>query len=250
MRFQDRVVFITGAGSGIGRATARRVASEGALVAVVDRDEEHAAEVAQEIGTGRALALGVDVGDEVQVRDAVSRTCSEFGGIHHVVTSAGIFVMDDLAELADVTLDTFVNVLQVNLVGTFLAIRESLPALVAAGDGSIVTIASTAAIRGHGRGAGYTASKGGVTALTRLLAVEYGPRGVRANCICPGAVDTPMTGGFWSSAEAQAGIKASHPLGKVAQPEEIAATAAFLLSTDASHMTGTVTTVDGGVTIA
>ena len=123
-----------------------------------------------------------------------------------VVTAAGIFHGPDLKPAHEVSVDDFVHVLRVNLVGTFAVIAHALPSLVDGG-GSIVTIASTAAIRGHGYGAGYTASKGGVDALTRLLAVQYGAQGVRANCICPGGVDTPMTGGTFATPEAQARAK-------------------------------------------
>jgi NAD(P)-dependent dehydrogenase (short-subunit alcohol dehydrogenase family) len=113
---------------------------------------------------------------------------------------------------------------------------------------SIVTIASTAGLRGHGYGSGYTASKGGVVALTRLVAVQYGPRGVRANCICPGAVDTPMTGGVWDTDESRARMKREVPLGVVAQAADIGSVAGFLLSPDAHHLTGQVMAVDGGST--
>jgi len=140
-------------------------------------------------------------------------------------------------------------VLQVNLVGTFAIIRHALPMLVAGG-GSIVTIASTAAIRGHGYGAGYTASKGGVDALTRLLAVQYGPQDVRANCICPGGVDTPMTAGTFATDEAKARAKRRVPLGRYAQPEDIGDVATFLLSDDARYLTGQTFPVEGGATIA
>jgi NAD(P)-dependent dehydrogenase (short-subunit alcohol dehydrogenase family) len=118
------------------------------------------------------------------------------------------------------------------------------------GGGAIVTIASTAAIRGHGYGAGYTASKGGVDALTRLLAVQYGAQNVRANCICPGGVDTPMTGGTFATDEAKARAKRLIPLGHYAQAEDIADVAMFLLSDDARYVTGQTIPVEGGATIA
>jgi NAD(P)-dependent dehydrogenase (short-subunit alcohol dehydrogenase family) len=197
------------------------------------------------------VAVG-DVGDEDAVAEAVARAVGAFGRLDGVVTSAGIFAGDDLQPLEDVTLDTFLSVLRVNLAGTFLAIKHALPHLKRDDGeqaGSVVTIASTAAIRGHGFGAGYTASKGGVAALTRLVAVQGGPQGVRANCICPGGVDTPMTAGSWRTDEARARMKRAVPLGRVAQGEDIASVAAFLLSDDARYVTGQVFAVDGGATV-
>jgi NAD(P)-dependent dehydrogenase (short-subunit alcohol dehydrogenase family) len=136
-------------------------------------------------------------------------------------------------------------VLAVNLGGTFSTIKHAIPQLVDGG-GAIVTIASTAALRGHGFGAGYTASKGGVDALTRLLAVQYGERGVRANCVCPGGVDTPMTGGAFSTPEAVERARRSIPLGRYAQADDIADVVAFLLSDDARYLTGQTIAVEGG----
>ena len=147
---------------------------------------------------GTASAYACDVSDDAEVTRTVAAANDELGRISGVVTAAGIFHGPDLRPAHEVSVDDFIAVLQVNLVGTFAVIKHALPHLVDGG-GAIVTIASTAAIRGHGFGAGYTASKGGVDALTRLLAVQYGPHGVRANCICPGGVDTPMTGGTFST---------------------------------------------------
>jgi NAD(P)-dependent dehydrogenase (short-subunit alcohol dehydrogenase family) len=173
---------------------------------------------------------------------------SAFGGLDGVVTSAGIFHGPDLSPIAEVTLETFMGVLAVNLAGTFLAVKHALPHLERSGHGSVVTIASTAALRGHGYGAGYTASKGGVAAFTRLVAVQCGPQQVRANCICPGGVDTPMTGGVWQGEEAEARIRRTVPLGRVAQADDIADVAVFLLSDSARHVTGQTIAVDGGAT--
>jgi NAD(P)-dependent dehydrogenase (short-subunit alcohol dehydrogenase family) len=237
-------VLVTGAASGIGEATCRRLAAEGANVALVDRDAERLAAVAASLG-GRAVGLTADVGDEAQVRAAVARAAEELGGLAGVVTSAGIFHPGDLQLLGSVELATFERTLRVNLTGTFLAVRYALPHLVAS-RGAIVTIASTAALRGHGRGAGYTASKGGVVALTRLLAFQYGEQGVRANCVCPGATDTPMTGGVYRTPEMAERMRREIPLGRVADPHEIADVACFLLSDDAAHVSGQVIAVDGG----
>jgi len=245
------VVIISGGGSGIGRATATRAAGEGAAVAVVDLHAEHAEETAATIRAagGRASAHPCDVGDDAAVSAAVDAAASGLGRITGVVTAAGIFHGPDLQPAHQVSVDDFVTVLRVNLVGTFAVIKHALPYLVDGG-GAIVTIASTAAIRGHGFGAGYTASKGGVDALTRLLAVQYGKHGVRANCICPGGVDTPMTGGTFATPEAVERAKRTVPIGHHAQPEDIGDVAVFLLTDDARHLTGVTLPVEGGATIA
>jgi NAD(P)-dependent dehydrogenase (short-subunit alcohol dehydrogenase family) len=198
---------------------------------------------------GAAGAYPCDVSDDAEVTHAVATANSDHGRISGVVTAAGIFHGPDLRPAHEVSVADFMTVLRVNLVGTFAVIKHALPQLVEGG-GSIVTIASTAAIRGHGFGAGYTASKGGVDALTRLLAVQYGPRGVRANCICPGGVDTPMTGGTFATPEAIERAKRTVPLGHHAQPEDIGDVAVFLLGDDARHLTGVTLPVEGGATIA
>lgn len=242
-------MLVTGAASGIGRATAQRVAADGAAVAAVDRAADGAAETVElvEAAGGHAIACGADVSSEDDIVAAVRDAVDAFGGLSGVVTCAGIFQPGDLARAEDVTLEDFLHVIGVNLTGTFLAIKHSLPHL-RDRRGAVVTIASTAAIRGHGQGPGYTASKGGVAALTRLLAVQYGRDGVRANCVCPGGVDTPMTGGAFATPEAKERLRRHVPLQRVARPEQIASTVAFLLCADASHVTGQTLTVDGGST--
>jgi NAD(P)-dependent dehydrogenase (short-subunit alcohol dehydrogenase family) len=246
-----RSVLVTGGASGMGRATALLLAREGAAVTVVDLAADAAEGVARGVAAagGDAIAAPADVGDESEVAAAVASAVNAFGGLDGVVTCAGIFHGADLKPLGEVELDDFLFVLRVNLAGTFLAIKHAVPHLVAR-RGAVVTIASTAALKGHGFGSGYTASKGGVVALTRLAAVQYGREGVRVNCICPGGVDTPMTAGVWNTPEAQERTKRGVPLQRVAQPEEIASVAAFLLSDAASDLTGQTIAVDGGATIA
>jgi NAD(P)-dependent dehydrogenase (short-subunit alcohol dehydrogenase family) len=245
-----RHVIVTGAASGIGEAVCRRVVREHAIVTLVDRDAERLAAVRDELvaAGGRAVAATVDVGDEVAVREAIAQAVARAGGLRGVVTSAGIFDPGDMQPLAGVELASFERTLRVNLIGTFLAAKYALPHLVAHG-GAIVTIASTAGIRGHGFGSGYTASKGGVVALTRLLADQYGPHGVRTNCICPGATDTPMTGGAFREGELAERTKRGIPLHRIAEPREIGDVACFLLSDDASYVNGQVIAVDGGATV-
>jgi len=246
-----RTVLVSGGGSGIGRATCVRAAREGASIAVVDRHPGNAEETAALISAagGTATAYACDVSNDAEVARAVAAANDELGRISGVVTAAGIFHGPDLRPAHEVSVEDFIVVLQVNLVGTFAVIKHALPHL-ADGGGAIVTIASTAAIRGHGFGAGYTASKGGVDALTRLLAVQYGPQGVRANCICPGGVDTPMTAGTFSTPESIARAKRSVPLGHHAQADDIGDVAVFLLGDDARHVTGVTLPVEGGATIA
>jgi NAD(P)-dependent dehydrogenase (short-subunit alcohol dehydrogenase family) len=242
-------VLVTGAASGIGEALCTRLAEEGAAVALLDRDRERLAVLTGtlERGGARVIALAADVANEDAVREAVAEAARALDGLGGVVTSAGIFRQGDRQLLADVDLETFERTLRVNLVGTFLAVKYALPHVVRRG-GAVVTIASTAGLRGHGLGSGYTASKGGVIALTRLVAEQYGPHGVRANCICPGATDTPMTGGVYRQPERIEQMRRAIPLGRVALPHEIGDVAAFLLSDDAAHVTGQILAVDGGST--
>ncbi len=184
--FHDRAFVVTGAASGIGRATALHLIAAGANVALVDLDPAGAAAVAQgSADPSRTMVAAADVAEEADVNAAVHAAEARFGTLHGAVTSAGIFDPADLTAIGEADLDTFDRVISVNLRGTFLALRAILPRL---GVGSsVVTIASTAGLRGHGMGAAYTSSKGGVIALTRLAAVQYGPMGVRVNCVCPGA---------------------------------------------------------------
>jgi 3-oxoacyl-[acyl-carrier protein] reductase len=246
----DRPVLVTGAASGIGRATCARLAAEGALVALLDRDAGLLATVADELRArgATALALTADVSREADVAAAVERAAAELGGLRGVVTSAGIFRPGDYRPLAEVDLETFTRTLAVNLTGTFLAVKLALPHLLRAG-GAVVTVASTAALRGHGIGSGYTASKGGVVALTRLLAFQYGERGVRANCICPGATAPPMTGGVYRDPERARQVSRGIPLRRVAEPDEIGNAICYLLSDDASYVNGQVIAVDGGASV-
>ena len=240
-------VLVTGGASGIGRATCERLAAEGARVAVVDRNAALAREVANALPG--AVPIVADVSVEDEVRSAVEQAVAELGGLTGLATVAGIFHPDDINPAADVSIATFSRVLAINLTGTFAFVHYALPHLLAQPGSAVVTVASTAALRGHGHGSGYTAAKGGVVALTRLLAVQYGPQGLRVNCVCPGATDTPMTGGIYHDPEHKQRTERSIPLRRVAEPAEIGNVICQLLSDDASYVHGQVLTADGGATI-
>ena len=243
-------VLVTGAASGIGRATAERLAAAGAAVALLDRDEPllREATAALEAKGARCCGFAVDVSGADAMEASVEEAAELLGGLQGVVTSAGIFDPGDLRPLADVEPEAFTRVIAVNLTGTFLAIKYAMPHLLREG-GAVVTIASTAGLRGHGFGSGYTSSKGGVVALTRLVAFQYGEHGVRANCICPGFTDTPMTGGAHDDPEFARRLTRAIPLRRIARPDEIAAVACHLLSDDASYVNGQIIAVDGGATV-
>jgi 3-oxoacyl-[acyl-carrier protein] reductase len=240
-----RVVLVTGAASGIGRATGTRLLAEGAAVAFLDRDRERLADAVP--AGARAIAIVADVSREADIAAAVERTAAELGPLRGLVTAAGIFDQAERRPVAEVPLETFERTLAVNLTGTFLAVKHALPRLAANG-GAIVTVASTAALRAHGFGAGYTASKGGVVALTRLVAAQYAERGVRANCVCPGLTETGMTAHVLRDLEYRARVERGIPLRRVARAEEIAAVVCHLLGDDATYVTGQVIAADGGTT--
>ena len=236
---------VTGAAGGIGRASARRIASEGASVFCVDLDREAVEATVSEIVDlgGEASAQACDVADEVSVRDSVKACVSRYGSLYALVNMAGLLRFDDTEQLA--TAD-WQRLLDVNLTGTMLLCREALPHLLVSG-GSIVNAASTAALAGLPCGVAYSASKGGVLAMTRSIAVEYAKRGVRANCVCPGDIKTGMTSEVefpetmdW---ELMPRIMA---LSGAKGPEVVAGVIAMLASEDGIHITGEDILVDGG----
>lgn len=245
-RFEGKRVIVTGAASGIGQASAQRMAAEGAHVACLDLQAEGAELTAKGIGDdgGRAFALGCNVADPASVKAAVEDAVGRLGGLDSLCNIAGILHFTHTHELE---LARWNQVLAVNLTGTFLMTQTALPALLADGGGNVVNMASTAALAGHPWTAAYSASKGGVLAFTWTLAVEYGKQGLRANAVCPGAVATPMHKEF--SLPEGADAKLLHrisPLDQFRGPDKAASVVAFLASDDAAHVNGESIRVDGG----
>lgn len=250
-RFSGRVALVTGASSGIGRAAAVELAREGAavaLVALADSDLEDAAQECRDAGAAQALPIAADVTDPAQVADAFDRA-SEFGSVSAVFSNAGVSVIAPITTMSDAD---WSRQLQVNLSGCFFVIREAARRMLPAGYGAIVTTGSELGVLGQGGYVGYTATKGGVLAMTRALAAEVATRGIRVNSVSPGTTDTPMLMAEFAVASdpvaERAENEASIPMGRIARPAEIAKAVAFLLSDDASYVTGTNLVVDGGRT--
>jgi len=245
-RFEGKRVLVTGAASGIGQASAQRMASEGATVACVDLKADGCEETVKQIehDGGLAFALTCDVSDEARVNATVEEAVGRLGGLDSLCNIAGILHFTHTHELE---LAKWNQILAVNLTGTFLMSKAALPALLADDGGNIVNMASTAGLAGHPWTAAYSASKGGVLAFTWTLAVEYGKQGLRANAVCPGAVATPMHEVF----ELPEGgdvklIDRISPLDRFRGPDKAASVVAFLASEDAAHINGESVRVDGG----
>ncbi len=239
-RLDGRVALVTGAASGIGRELTTRFLAEGASVAAVDL-VECPTESAPEL-----LRIRADVTDRQSIESAVADAREHFDALDIVCNVAGI--TGPIAPTADYPVDSWDEVLAVNLTAAFTIIRAALPALIASGSGSIVNIASAQGLVAVPGMPAYAASKGGLIALTRVVAVEYAPAGVRVNAIAPGIVDTPMTQAFAEVVppEAMAQMAGQIPLGRLGVPADIAGLAVFLASAESSYLTGAVIPVDGG----
>ncbi len=240
---------ITGAASGIGRATALLLAREGAAVAVVDRDEAGARAVAAEImqAGGRAIAVPADVALAADCRRAVERTVSELGGLDILFNNAGIIRRASVIGTSEEDWD---RVMAVNVKAVFLMSKYAVPVMEAAGGGAIVNTGSGWGLMGGGNAVAYCASKGAVVNMTRAMAIDHGAANIRVNCICPGDTDTPLLHGEARQLgvpEAQFMAQAAdRPLRRVGRPEDIAEAVLYLVSDAAAFVTGSVLVVDGG----
>jgi NAD(P)-dependent dehydrogenase (short-subunit alcohol dehydrogenase family) len=247
-RLVDRRAIVTGAGAGIGRAIAARLAAEGARVIVADLDAESAESVARELGSP-ALAVQVDVSSEESAAAMVERANQEWGGLDVLVNNAGIGIA---ATTPDTETGDWHRVLDVCLTGTFFAMKHAIPVMREGGGGAIINMSSVAALVGVADRAAYCAAKGGILALTRAAAIDHVAEGIRVNCIAPGTVDTPwvrrITSGYDDPESARQAMEKRQPHGRLVSPEEIAAMAAYLACDEAASVIGAAMVVDGGMT--
>jgi 3alpha(or 20beta)-hydroxysteroid dehydrogenase len=240
-----RVVLITGAAGGLGAAQARRLVADGANVVVADIDEAGVKALAEELndGTGtRAAAVVLDVRDADAWAAAVERARTEFGKLDGLVNNAGVL---GIGTVADMPVDDFRAVVEVNQTGVFLGIQAVVPALRAAGGGTIVNISSIDGMIGFKYLSAYCASKAAVLAISKTAAMELGPEGIRVNSVCPGVIETPMTDGL--DANVSKWLHRTLPLRRLGTPPEVAAVVAFLTSSDSSYVTGAEIVTDGGL---
>jgi NAD(P)-dependent dehydrogenase (short-subunit alcohol dehydrogenase family) len=257
VRFRGKIAYVTGAGSGIGRATALAYANEGAAVTLFDLNQEAVTSVAQDIERhgGKALACGGNIASEEDVVESVRQTIDKFGRIDFLFNNAGT---EMVAPLLETSLEQWDEVLGVNLRGTMLVSKIVLAEMVRTGGGVITNNASDAGMRGIRINAAYSTSKAAVIQLTRSIALDYAMKNVRCNCICPGCIRTPLCERFNAEVGAREGksgeealndfVTANIPMERVGMPEEVASVVMFLSSDEASYVTGAVLPIDGGLT--
>ena len=247
-RFEGKSVLVSGAASGIGRATALAFGAEGARVAVVDRsdrDGEATAKAIRDAG-GSAIFIKADVSKAADCRAMVEAAVAAHGGLHAAFNNAGIerhgYAIADVEEAA------WNEVIAVNLTGVFLAMKHEIPAMLKTGGGAIVNTSSVGGVVGNPGLGAYCAAKHGVIGLTKAAALEYVAQGIRINAVCPGGTATPMLKNWFQEPGVEEHVKALHPIGRWADPSEIAKAVLFLCSDDASYMAGHSLIVDGAMT--
>ncbi len=242
----EKIAFITGGGSGIGAATAKISAREGARVVVADMDDEGGQRTVSEIGNagGEALFIHVDVTDEDGVRSAIQQTVEHFGRLDCAVNNAGIGGESRL--LVDYSREAWDRVLAINLTGVWLCLQAEIRQMLATGGGSIVNMSSGAGLSGHPYNPPYSASKHGVIGITKSAAIQYGSSGIRINAVCPGVIETPMAAPMIGDPEKSESLLGRHALGRFGKPEEVGEAVAWLCSDAASYVTGIAMPVDAG----
>lgn len=249
MKLKDRVAIITGSASGIGRATTSLFAAEGASLVLTDIDAGGLATQSAALDEARTLPLAADVSKSSEVARVLDAAIARFGRVDILCNIAGRSSFGDVLSTTDEVWD---QILATNLTSVFLCCRAVLPGMIAQGGGAIINTGSVWGLAAGGNAAAYCASKGGILALTRSMAVDYAKHGIRVNAICPGGVETPMLDRYaeaWPNVSANAArniLKVAHPMNRLAAPEEIARTFLFLASDDSSFITGSSLVVDGG----
>jgi len=249
MRLRDKVALITGSGSGIGEATARLFASEGASVVLTGRRGNALSKTADRIdikGRNVSIIRG-DVRKSKDCEKVVRETIRRFGRLDILVNNAGVFWETDLTKVRESEWDTIVDT---NLKGCYLMSRYAVPVMLRQNSGSIVNISSILGVIAMPNSFAYNASKGGVVNLTRSIAIDYAKKGIRCNCVCPGGVDTPMLAHEIKTKEGRDFLNNMHPMGRMGKPEDVAYAALYFASDESSWVTGSILAVDGGYTAA
>jgi NAD(P)-dependent dehydrogenase (short-subunit alcohol dehydrogenase family) len=248
-RLDGKVALITGAASGMGLEAARLFASEGARVVLSDVTDEAGRAAAAELGDAGAFVMA-DVSRADQAEAMVRFAMETFGGLQVLYNNAGVFLPDD-GGAVETPEETWDRTISINLKGVWLGCRYGIPAMLESGGGSIVNVASFVALMGAATAQiAYTASKGGVLAMTREIAVEYARKGIRANALCPGPIETPLLAELMSDPERRARRMVHIPMGRLGQAQEVVRAALWLASDESSLMTGAALVVDGGITAA
>ena len=253
MRLKDKVAVITGAGRGIGLAGALLFAREGAKVVIAEINEElgRNAEAKIRQSGGEATFVKTDVSSPDDVKALIAKTKELYGGLHILYNNASVYLRGQDGMITDIADETWTRVLAINLNSIFLCCKHGIPLMIESGGGSIINTSSSAGLIGNKMADAYTATKGATISLTRTLATEYGPSGIRVNCICPAGIATEMVKESSlkrDDFDAQAFFD-KVPLGRFGEPEEVAQLALFLASDDSSYITATIIPADGGITI-